>query len=168
MYKTSWRQHVRLLPAVGIATTAVALLAAPTPTGAVASRMHSSAPAARSARTYLFCDDPRKPDYPSGHSQPGTCSVGLNLSVYDWQRAPGHARGSALVLRRLHWQHWGAGLATAHGLACPARGPGHCRGATVTASERTFVEPAGGVWVYQLLRVQSGRATSWYAAGVDA
>jgi hypothetical protein len=124
---------------------------------------------AEASRTYMACDNPSSPDYAKLNPAPRSCYLGLEESPYQAQRVPGHRVPPAVLLSNLHWTHWGQFTATATGRSC---GPGEsgeaeCSPVVVKDSRPQAILPAGGLVIYELMRVFYSEFTDWYRPGVD-
>lgn len=86
--------------------------------GCLASVMLFAPASANASATYMACDNPPTPDYAAVRVAPSTCHLGIGESVYEAQRVGGHAAPPTVVLRGLHWGHWGQFRATAKGRSC--------------------------------------------------
>jgi hypothetical protein len=129
------------------------------------------ATSANASATYMACDNPPSPDYAAMRVAPSTCHLGLGESVYEAQRVEGHPAPPTVVLRGLHWRHWGQFRATAKGRSCYENEEKEfvCSEVEIKDSRPSAIGPAGFAVIYQLMRVYypEYHETDWYRPGVD-
>lgn len=121
---------------------------------------------------YIMCDNPNHTDYPAGKRAPRFCMLGLEESEYQAQPVVGRPF-EAVILRKLHWRHWGRHhKAGARGLVCPRFGGRACERTRVIVEDARRIGPAGYDWIYQRIKVQrhdraGHRYFDWYLPGLD-
>jgi hypothetical protein len=121
---------------------------------------------------YITCDDPSSPDYEILAIAPKRCFLGLGESMYQVQPVAGHSYPPAILLRHLHWRHWGHRRAVGRGIGCLAFA-GSCAQARIKVWKPMRIAPAGDLSIYQGIKVHINRTaerpaiTAWYQPGTD-
>lgn len=130
------------------------------------------ATARSSGAKHVTCDDPSSPDYEILAIAPKRCFLGLGESTYQVQPVAGHSYPPAILLRHLHWRHWGHRQAAGRGIGCLAFA-GSCARARIKVWRPERIAPAGYLSIYQRIKVHINRTaerpavTAWYQPGTD-